>query len=92
MCIVVSEIRLYELVKGKLGTAEAEAFVSLLDSKVATKFEDMKNELATKQDLHALELKMCTLHSETLKTVYLLGVGQFLAILGAIVALMNYMR
>jgi len=36
--MVVSEIRLYELLKSKIGEKEAEAFNQILDEKVEKKF------------------------------------------------------
>jgi len=83
--MVVSEIKLYELLKAKLGTAEAEAFVALLDTKVENKFADKKDVLATKEDLS-------NLRAELLRAIYLVSVGQFLAIVGTIVALLNFMK
>ena len=47
--MIVSEIKLYELLKAKIGEAEAEAFVEILDKKVDKKFDDKKEILATKQ-------------------------------------------
>jgi len=38
--MVVSEIRLYELLKAKIGEREAEAFVEIPDKKVDQKFND----------------------------------------------------
>ncbi len=83
--MVVSEIKLYELLKAKLGTAEAEAFVSLLESKVETKFADKQDILATKEDLH-------NVRSELLRTIYLTSLGQLLAIVASVVALVNILK
>jgi hypothetical protein len=49
--MIVSEIKLYELLKAKLGEKEAEAFVHVLEKKVDDKFGDAKQSLATKEDL-----------------------------------------
>ena len=49
--MIVSEIKLYELLKAKLGEKEAEAFVHILEKKVDDKFNDAKQSLATKEDL-----------------------------------------
>ena len=37
--MIVSEIKLYELLKARLGTQEAEAFVEILERKVDSKFD-----------------------------------------------------
>ena len=49
--MVVAEIKLYELLKAKIGEKEAEAFVQILETKVDEKFEDAKSVLATKADV-----------------------------------------
>ena len=49
--MIVSEIKLYELLKAKLGEKDAEAFVEILEKKVDHKFDEAKQTLATKEDL-----------------------------------------
>ena len=90
--MVVSEIRLYELLKAKLGTAEAEAFVSLLDSKVDTKFESKKDAFATKEDLHSLEQRMNNRLVDLQKSIYLTSIGNYIAIVGSVLAILMFMR
>jgi len=46
--MVVSDIQLYELLKGRIGGKEAEAFVTYLENKVERKFEDYRKFLANK--------------------------------------------
>ncbi len=48
--MIVSEIRLYELLKKKIGQEEAEAFVAILDTTVDKKFEEKKDFLLTQKD------------------------------------------
>ena len=67
--IVVSEIRLYELLKVKLGNQEVEAFIDILESKVVKKFDDAKKLLATKRDL--AENK-----AEIIKWMFIFWIGQ----------------
>lgn len=83
--MIVSEIKLYELLKAKIGEAEAEAFVEILDKKVDKKFDDKKEILATKQDVEDLR-------SELLRTIYLVSLGQLLAIIGSVVAIVNLLK
>ncbi len=49
--MIVSEIKLFEMLKARLGQQEAEAFVEILENKVDRKFEEAKQTLATKEDL-----------------------------------------
>jgi hypothetical protein len=67
--MVVSEIRLYELLKVKLGNQEVEAFIDILESKVVKKFDDAKKLLATKRDL--AENK-----AEIIKWMFIFWIGQ----------------
>ncbi len=54
----ISDIRLYNLLKSKYGEKDAEGSVSLIKDEVHSNFEAKKDLLATKEDLHALELKL----------------------------------
>ena len=78
--MIVSEIKLYELLKAKIGDKEAEAFVEIPEKKVEHKFNDKKGELATKEDLSGLR-------SELLRTIYLTSMGQLLAIVASVIAI-----
>ena len=49
--MIVSEIKLFELLKAKIGEKEAEAFVEILETKVDKKFEEAKAAIATKEDI-----------------------------------------
>ena len=40
--MIVDEIKLFELLKAKIGEKEAEAFVQILETKVNGKFEQAK--------------------------------------------------
>jgi len=50
----ISQIRMYELFKSKLGDKEAEAFVHLIEEKMDTKINQWTQLLATKDDIAAL--------------------------------------
>ena len=83
--MVVSDIQLYELLKGKLGAREAEAFVEILDRRVEKKFDEKREIIATKEDIH-------NLRSELLRTFYLVSLGQLLAIIGSVIAIISFLR
>ena len=72
--MMVNEIKLYELLKVKLGEKEAEAFVEILETRVDKKFEDARATLATKDDIRDL-----------LKWMIVMWISQ----LGAIIAIMK---
>jgi len=71
--------------KAKIGEREAGAFVELLDKKVDQKFEDKKEWLVIKQDLSDLR-------AEISRTIYLVSLGQLLAIVGSVVAIVNLLK
>lgn len=94
--MIVSEIKLYELLKAKLGQKEAEAFVEILDSKVCHKFDEKKNELATKEDVHDLRIKtkedISSLRSELLRSIYVTSLGQLLAIIASVISIIMILK
>jgi hypothetical protein len=55
--MIVSEIRLYEILKLKLGEKEAEALVQLVQSEVEAKFEQKKEQFITVADKEKLLTK-----------------------------------
>jgi hypothetical protein len=56
--MIVSEIKLFEMLKARIGQQEAEAFVEILEKKVDNKFEDAKQTLVAKEDLLKLQLEI----------------------------------
>ena len=82
--MIVSEIKLYELLKAKLGEKEAEAFVHILEKKVDDKFNDAKQSLATKEDLANTKVDL-------IKWMVALLLGLFIALVGAMAAIIKLM-
>ncbi|MBU3661533.1 MAG: hypothetical protein FGM14_16845 [Flavobacteriales bacterium] len=80
--MIVSEIKLYELLKAKLGEKEAEAFVYILETKVDQKFEDAKQVLATKEDIARLDLKIAETKVDLIKWMVGFWIAQMAAIIG----------
>ena len=83
--MVISEIKLYELLKSRIGEKEAEAFIQILEEKVEKKFEQKKSELATKDDVS-------NLRAELLRTIYLTSLGQLIAIIASVVSLILILK
>ncbi len=75
--MIAAEIRLYDLLKAKLGQDTAETFVEVLESKVEKKFDDKKAELATKEDIAKLEAKIESSLKDQLKWMIVLMVSFF---------------
>jgi hypothetical protein len=83
--MIVSEIKLYELLRNSIGEKEAESFVYLTNENMEKKFEQWKTELATKDDLSALR-------TELLRTIYLTSMGQLIAIIASVVSLVMILK
>lgn len=93
--MTISDIQLYQLLKAKLGEKEAEQLVSFVKGEVESQFLNKQNGLATKGDLDReishLREDMMNMKAELLKSVYVVGLIQFLAIVGSVVTIANFM-
>lgn len=87
----VSEIQLYQILKSKLGEKEAEQLVSFVKSEVKTEFDNKREFLATKDDIVHVREDMANIKSELSKSIYIVGLIQFLAIVGSVLAIFNFM-
>ncbi len=76
----VSEIQLFQILKNKLGEKEAEELVAFVKAEVKTEFENRKEILATKEDVANMQ-----------KSIYIVGVVQFMAIIGSVLLIINFM-
>lgn len=90
--MIASEIKLYELLKARIGEKEAAAFVDILEKKVDQKFEDKKSGLATQQDMADLREDFANLKTDVSRTIYLTSLGQLLAIVGSVISLVYLLK
>ena len=90
--MVVSDIQLYEILKSKFGAQEAEAVVLTIERRVDKKFEDKKEALATKEDIMKVREEALSTKADLLKTIYLVGMGQYLAIVASILAILHFTK
>ncbi len=79
----VSEIKLYQILKERLGEPEASELVYFISSEIKKEFDGRKEIFATKEDLGSVK-------SDLMKSIYVVGLIQFLAITGSILALVNF--
>lgn len=77
-----------EFIKDK---EKAREFVSKIEETIDDKFHSEKLVLATKIDLSEMETRIEKRMSEINKTIYLVGLIQFLAIIGSVLAIVNFM-
>ncbi|MGV3685276.1 MAG: hypothetical protein ACO1NS_06580 [Daejeonella sp.] len=79
----VSEIKLYQILKDRLGNKEAEALVHFVSSEIKNEFDNRKEIFATKDDVGNVK-------SDLTKSIYVVGLIQFLAITGSVLAIINF--
>ncbi|MCX2431174.1 MULTISPECIES: hypothetical protein [unclassified Pedobacter] len=87
----VTEIQLFQLLKAKLGEQEAEQLVSFVKEEVRSEFDNKRETLATKEDIANTKEYILQVKSELSKFIYLVGLIQFLAIVGAVIGFINFM-
>ena len=92
--MVISEIELYEILSVKIGQSEAKALAEFVETKVEKQLVDKLSVFATKEDLLSLELrlndKMSSLEVRLNRNIYIVGVVQFLAIVGSVLMLLKF--
>ena len=83
--MIVSEIKLFEMLKAKLGQEEAEAFVQILETKVDRKFEEAKQTIVIKEDLLRLQVEI----EKRFNQLILWVVGTGIAVAGLVLAVIK---
>lgn len=86
MALVVSEIKLYELLKARIGEKEAEAFIQIIETKVENRLDEKTTVFATKEDVARLEGKLSTQIAETKVDIIKWMVGAAIALFGLLFA------
>jgi hypothetical protein len=70
---------------------DAKSFVGEVEAVVDSKFESKKSELATKEDLYKTDLKIAETKADLTKAIYIVGLIQFLAIVGSVIGVLSFM-
>ena len=78
----VSNIRLYQILKERLGEKEAGELAWLVTTEIKNEFDGRKKTFATKQDSGIVK-------TELIKSIYFIGLIQFLAITEAMIGIVN---
>lgn len=78
--MVISEIKLFQIPSEQFGKEKAEEFIGALKGTIDQKFEDQRSTFLTKED-----------KIDILKTIYFTSLTQFLAIVGSVLLIVNYM-
>jgi hypothetical protein len=74
------EIEVYEILKSKFTESEATKVISYFEQKAEEKINHKKDIFLTKDD-----------KVDIMKSIYFVGVIQFLAIVGSVLAIMSFM-
>ena len=90
MAMTVSEIQLYQILKTKLGDKVAEELVSFVKSEVHNEFDARKQILATKEDIYIIKQDIYDVKVNLMRSIYVVGLIQFLAIIGSVLAIINF--
>lgn len=77
----ITSIELFELLKPKLGEKEAKTLVAYVEERAEEKINQKKEIFLTKDD-----------KVDIMRSMYIVGVVQYLAILGSMLAIFNFMK
>lgn len=77
----VSEIQLFNILKNKLGENEAQTLVEYVKDQVHLELENIKDVFLIKED-----------KVDIMRSIYLVGLVQFLAIVGSVIGILNFMH
>jgi hypothetical protein len=96
--MVVTETQLFQILKNKLGEKEAQTLVTFVQEEVKAELNRETDVLATKQDvfgvkedIYILKEDLANVKSDLLRTVYTVGLVQFLAIITSVLMIVNFM-
>jgi len=82
MITYTTNIQLYEMLKQKLGSQEAEALVNFVDTRIKESQEVNLKNLATKQDIADLSIKIAETKTDIIRWVFAFFIPIILAIVG----------
>jgi hypothetical protein len=75
------ELKVYEIFKSRFTESEATTVIEYFEAKAEEKIQQKKDVFLTKDD-----------KIDIMKSIYLVGVIQFLAIVGSVIAIVNFMN
>jgi hypothetical protein len=90
----IGQIKLYDLFRKELHLPDDKAAAFVLAVGEVGSLEACANQQlnATKEDIHSLDLKIEQSKSEVFKAIVWIGIAQYLAILGGVLAIVKFMR
>ena len=88
--MVITDIQLYEILSSRLGKEEAKALTEYVEAKVEKQLNDKTSVFATKQDIADVRLEIRETEVRLTRNIYIVGVIQFLAIVGSVLMLLKF--
>lgn len=73
-------LKIFEILRAKFDEPEAKVIASAVEIALETNNSSLLNEVATKDDLRKLEIKVEQLKAELIKWMFLFWLGQFASI------------
>lgn len=58
---MIAEVKLFEILKAKIGIQEAEAFIEIMDAKIDEAKKTMKEDFAKKEDMYGVKAELVRL-------------------------------
>ena len=81
--MVVSEINLYNALKASLSESQAQTIIENLKEQIKNEVDGRISILATKEDMARQETRLS-------QTIYIVGIVQFLAIIGSLLMILKF--
>ena len=97
----ISQIKLYDLFRRELHLPDEKAavFVMAVGEMVGSSLENDRKSLATKMDVHSLEIQIHSLElkieqfkTDIYKAIFWSNIGQLIAILGGMLAIVRFLK
>ena len=85
------ELQVYDLFKKRFSEEEAKLVITYFDAKADEKYEQKKDTLLTKEDKIELVSKIESSKIDVMKSIYFVGIIQFLAIVGSVLPIISFM-
>lgn len=86
----------FEILESKLGQKEAGIIIEYFKAEIQDKMDNNNKYMVSKVDLMDAKMelleKVTSIESRLTKTIYVSGLIQYLAIIGSILAIINFMR
>ena len=89
--MTISEIQLFQILKSKIDDKGAEELVIFVKSRIKAEIDIREEMYAMKSDIALVREDAMEMKSELIKSIYFIGLIQFLAITGAMIGIVNFM-